>query len=347
MHPSVVKVDSHNGLDMYCYQSCDNTTPIEIASIRGVVLDGDNVVFKGFGYLPEYTVYDIEHVKNTYPNLAKYTFHESFEGTFIKVFYAKEKWYISTHRKLDAYKSKWGSSTSFGEQFEKGLPLPLSDFLSTLNTTYQYLFVVRSTRANRIVCKPPASSSSLIVHVGTFVDGCFKVDIDIGIPRSTSLSFDTFEEVFKHIEHIDHMRVQGLIMYTGDQQVKLINTQYKKLSQLRNNEANMSMRYIQIRNDVDTKQQFLKLFPEFNAEANQIESIIHQLAVTVYKMYVRRYIYKEFLPTTPTKHYLLKQCHMWHIADRTNNIMSLSTVYRVLNELPPQSIQKLISEPLE
>ncbi len=34
---------------------------------------------------------------------------KTIEGTLIRIFYFNDKWIITTHRKLDAFKSKWGS----------------------------------------------------------------------------------------------------------------------------------------------------------------------------------------------------------------------------------------------
>jgi len=342
LYPKVNKVDSHENIEMFCYDYCDNSTPKDIASVRGVVLHNDSVIFKGFGYIPEYTVHDLDHVKLAYPDVSNYVFYESIEGTLLRVFYALDRWHISTHKKLNAYKSKWGSNVSFGEQFEKCLPDSVTAFLETLDKTNQYLFVVHSTCENRIVCKTP--STPYMLHVGTFVKGVFTANIDVGIARPQMIKFNTYEDVFCHVEHLNHLKKQGLIMYTGTEQVKLLNTRYKKLMKIRNNEPNLTFRYFQLRNDPELKQQFVTLFPERQNEINLVEKKLLQISVEIYKTYVKRYVYKEYIPTTPTKHYLLKQCHAWHTVDRKNNIISLNKVSQIMNELPTHTIYKLYTE---
>ncbi|NDG32425.1 hypothetical protein EB118_20415, partial [bacterium] len=51
----------------------------------------------------------------------KCSFYDSYEGALIRMFYYKNKWYLSTNRKLDAYRSKWASKESFGSYFFKAL----------------------------------------------------------------------------------------------------------------------------------------------------------------------------------------------------------------------------------
>ncbi len=41
------------------------------------------------------------------------------EGNIKQNFYFNDKWIITTHRKLDAFKSKWGSEKSFGDILKK------------------------------------------------------------------------------------------------------------------------------------------------------------------------------------------------------------------------------------
>ena len=47
-------------------------------------------------------------------NFENFSFFNSYEGTLIRMFNFDDKWYVTTHRKLDAFRSKWAGKTSYG-----------------------------------------------------------------------------------------------------------------------------------------------------------------------------------------------------------------------------------------
>lgn len=88
----------------------------ENGELRGVVIDKDLgiVVASSFRYTPNET-YD-EEIPIISPEQKYYL---GIEGTILRVFKNKGKIYISTHKKIDAVKSRWGSSPTFVELFRK------------------------------------------------------------------------------------------------------------------------------------------------------------------------------------------------------------------------------------
>ena len=82
------------------------------------------IVFRGLPYTK-----NIQQKKNllqlkeklNISDLSRYRFFDSHEGALLRVFYWQNKWYISTHRKLDAFRSKWASKLSFGEMFKSAI----------------------------------------------------------------------------------------------------------------------------------------------------------------------------------------------------------------------------------
>ena len=46
---------------------------------------------------------------------------DAHEGSLLRAFCVNDTWYITTHRKLDAFRSKWASRQSFGAQFVESL----------------------------------------------------------------------------------------------------------------------------------------------------------------------------------------------------------------------------------
>ena len=116
----ITKTDSDDCLEMYCYNVCNNDDEFKIKSCRGIVINEDNqILLKSFPYTIEYNMREHKNISENINNINNIKFYDAYEGTLVRMFYYNEKWYITTHRKLDAFKSKWASKESFGEQFEK------------------------------------------------------------------------------------------------------------------------------------------------------------------------------------------------------------------------------------
>lgn len=84
---------------------------------RSIFLDEkNNIVMKGLPHPHEY----VETIPNI--NFRDVRVYASIEGTSIHVFYHKDRWYTSTHKKLDAFKSYWADNANrFGASFARGL----------------------------------------------------------------------------------------------------------------------------------------------------------------------------------------------------------------------------------
>jgi hypothetical protein len=130
----LVDKDEEMKLDLFCYISCTDEDEDLIKNARGIVFNEEKLVLKGYSYTTEYNSINNENIEklNENINFKDYDCYDSYEGTLIRLFYYQTnnnsepntkngKWYLSTHRKLDAYKSKWASRESFGNIFERSL----------------------------------------------------------------------------------------------------------------------------------------------------------------------------------------------------------------------------------
>jgi len=118
---SVQLIDSDENLDLFCYSSCKRDSPELVKQCRGVVFNHETLVMKAFPYTLEFNEDEKEEIKTKLEDWNKWSFYEAREGTLLRMFYFGEKWYISTHRKLNAFESKWSSSKSFGRLFVDAL----------------------------------------------------------------------------------------------------------------------------------------------------------------------------------------------------------------------------------
>lgn len=367
LDPKVKKVDSDGDIDLFCYTTCDESDPDYVKECRGLVFDKDKLVLKAYSYNPEYTASDYDYLNATYPDTSKFTFFDSYEGALIRVFYASDKWYISTHRRLDAFRSKWSSRKTFGECFSTALeyrfstneefknrilnsPLEsenpsssvLDKFISTLDTELQYMFLIQNNSENRIVCK--ASEYPQVFHVGTFTtSSVLDLSESMDIPYPRRHSFNTFDDVMEYVENsVDPTNLQGVIMFTENQQVKILNRTYKYLASLRGNESSVKYRYLQVRMDRDRKRDFQELYPLFQEQFDQYEDTIYEIVVQIFNAYLNRFIHKKHTTMPPEEYAIMKECHSWHISNRSENHISMGKVMEVMNNQDSSKVNKMI-----
>ena len=103
------KVDENEDLELYHF-NYDYEYGDSNLKLKGVVVDKSTkeIVCTTSIHNIEYDVQNISYVPNiTEIDWKKSLVMISHEGCFLRVFYHNGKWYISTHRKLDANNSRW------------------------------------------------------------------------------------------------------------------------------------------------------------------------------------------------------------------------------------------------
>lgn len=352
--------DESAGLELLCYVRCGPTDDGLIRQCRGVVFHGKEVVMHAFPYTLEYSSRDMgnitEHIK---PVFDECSFFDSYEGALIRVFYFSGRWYTSTHRKLNAFRSKWASRESFGTCFKRALEaevkvnselasaIPKGDegllerFQMTLNKERQYMFLVRHTEENRIVSAAPKRPT--LYHVGTFVDGALSLDDDIHIPYPKKHTFSSVDELVEYVEDVDIRDLQGVICFAPNNlQYKIIHQEYQDLFRARGNEPSIKFRYLQVRMNRKLTDMLYHLYPKWEEVFDEIENTLYDIARSIYSAYVQRFIKKRFV-TVPTEEFaVIRECHKWHEEDRTANRISIEKVINVLNTQGPTSLNRMI-----
>jgi hypothetical protein len=354
--------DVESGLDLFCYTKCDNSSPLQVKRARGLVFHGNELVLKTFPYTDEYSVNDQESIKLIIkpifedPELLKNTrFFKSYEGSLVRVFNFKGKWYVTTHRKLDAFKSKWASTVSFGEIFLEGLKEIFSQqdetreevfdkFFKRLDPSKSYMFLVLSNEQNRIVCD--ASTVPTVYHVGTyenFPSKVFSLDEDVGIPKPEEFKFTTLDEMIKEIEDMSPSKNQGIIIFsTTFQQIKILNSEYFYLFNLRGNEPSIKFRYLQIRTDFDRCKDFCSLYSTHDSDFKNYESILEKISKDIYNAYVKRYIKKEKVVVPTEEFQVMRKCQAWYFEDPRKNKVTDKIILEALDYENPICLNKMI-----
>lgn len=362
------KFDENEGLSLYCYVSCTREDSELVKQTRGAVYYQDKLLVRGYGFTPEFTPTTYtDELNNVDFNTCR--FFASFEGSLIRVFYGPSgtsdegRWYISTHKKLDAYKSKWSSQRSFGLMFEHALTnyyqnnqsfrqhleneacnedTILGKFLESLDNQKQYMFLVTNTSENRIVCD--AGDEPRIIHVGTFDrNHRLLLDENVHIPTPPEWKFNNCRQLFMSVENMNPFELQGVVVVceNGDM-FKCLNDQYKFFHGIRGNESSIKYRYLQVRMNKEEREALCYLYPTYQSMFDKYEDTIYNIANYITQSYKKRYIYKEHVVVPTEEFSIMKKCHEWYLSDRTANRISFQKVMNMLNDQPPSFLNKMV-----
>lgn len=344
--PYIVKTSSENGLELYSYAECSNNSPSDVKQCRGVVVEHGtkNILWKTFGYIDEF----VDEMPDY--DTSDYALYSAYEGTSLRLFHYNEKWILCTHRKLDAFKSRWSSTKSFGQLFVDalmtGYGLVYPEFLDTLDKTKLYMFFLRTSEHNRTVCL--AGPYNELYHSATF-DSTGLVDAEIGIRKQRALeipeSTDRAEHILSVVRKTDPMWSVGVILRKGMHEVKILNAEYAQMRDVRGNSPSLAFRYLEIRADVELYAPFMKLYWMYEPMFEEIEQNIRRVAERLCALFIVRYVrnHFEYLPTT--EHLLLKNAYRRHgrIDDTESGRAELTKYFLYeLSKLNPVFLCKLL-----
>lgn len=354
--------DEENNLDLFCYVKCSSSDSSIVKQCRGVIFNENNIVMKAFPYTIELSQFDREIIDTSFgSNFKDCRFYDSHEGALIRMFYFNEKWFTCTHRKLNAFKSKWASKDSFGSSFKKALDAEvecneklrtslidgdenlLERFQKSLDKNKQYMFLVRNTSENRIVSIPP--ERPMLYHVGTFVDGELNLDEDIKIPKPNELKFENIDELCNYVDNVDNKNLQGVIVFApNNSQFKILNKEYQKFYRVRGNEASIKFRYLQVRMNKEYRDMLYYLYPDMRETFDSYENILYDKACAIHNSYIQRYIKGSYITLPKSEYEVMNKCHSWHVENRETNKVDRNKVIDVLNQQNPTILNRLIKE---
>lgn len=367
--------DVDNGLENYCYNPFldDNDEDYigkkdVIKQCRGLVFDKNGkMVMKAFSETPEYSsdetdvIYRLISLGGGQKDGESETdainrgvntcnFFKSREGVLLRMFNHNGRWFLSTHRKLNAFKSRWGSAESHGTIFKKALNNQMDsqdmdnsyDVLKQrLDPQKQYMFLTENNKNTRIVCQAPEVPK--VYHVGSFVNGKLDMDDDIGLPKNEVVSVGNIDDIYTYVNEVDVFKSPGIIAFTNDgKQFKITNPKYSKLFALRGNQSSVKFRYLQVRNNNDDCTALRQLYPEFADDFDNYEDIIRKIAINIHTAYMKRFIQKEYVSVPPAEYNVIKMAHTWFKEDRDNRMVTRDVILDVIRFQTPSSINQMI-----
>ena len=350
--------DTDENLDLFCYTNCDENSDELVKKCRGIVLSGEKVVLNAFNYNPDYTVENEKKIEEVI-DFTKHVFFDSQEGALLRLFYHNGKWFVSTHHRLNAFRSKWSSRYSFGSMFKDAIEYEYrrdnsdlskmlknddniyNDFLELLNKEYSYTFLVRNNNENRIVCNAPYYPT--LYHVGTFIDNKLVFTENVGFPYPRQHNFQNIDQLLDHVEDSDFLEKQGIIVFSDSDCVcKILTRNYQRFFNVRGNESSVKYRYLQIRNDQESAEMLSYLYPKLSDTFDEYEECLLEITKDIHQSYIRRYIKKEYVTLPREEFQIMKLCHEWYLEDRNHNRISFRKVTEVMNGTHASALNKMI-----
>jgi hypothetical protein len=327
------KTDDDGVLQTYSYKTCSSDSLDKVKNSRGLIFCGQTPIFRSIGYTQEYSVDDPNVLDIVRRDFSTLTFFPSHEGTLLRVFYSG-KWYISTHRKLNAYESRWGSSESFGKTFETAvnhLGMTIEELLANLDQQHVYLFFLGTTPENRIVSMAP--TIPVVVHTATLLKGdVFSLTHPSPLRHPGNVGFASAEETISYVKSVNLAYQQGVIAFYPDgRHFKIMNGRYQLYSQARGNEASVMFRYLQIRSNPVYLRLFNEMYPDKLNSFISYENAIFRIAKSIHSSYIARFVNKKQTIVSQEEYSVIRKCHGWHIASRETNKVTLSVVVAVLS----------------
>lgn len=248
----------------------------------------------------------------------------ALEGTLVRMYCFGHKWMLSTHRKLDANKSRWGSARSFGQLFATAMAnqlrlsgTPTLDEIASamsLDPGYAHAFLVRPVEpAAAIACAPAGPGDVVVWYAGSVAlrskrqvptfDLPFRAARDVPpVPRYNVTALSQALAGGFALPACAH----GLLVFVGtsgtvESLVKVWLPGMIERTAVRGNEPDLLIRYLELfwqqSPDANMRQRFLNIycFPEFA----QADCVLARIAVQMANAYMLRFGKKKYVRVPP------------------------------------------------
>lgn len=349
-------MDQDEGLKVLNYHECDRDSSDDLKKVRGWIQETETgkILFETFPYTEEYNGdEEIPFLTKGQNILEEWDIYYSMEGCLLRIFWYKDRWYISTNKKLNAFKSRWASRKSFGDIFRDGLVQTnggneniLEVLLDQMDKSKIHLFLVRYNHENRVVCSAP-KDFEFVYFIGSWdeekktLDREWKHPIKVNTPIAIKEIPTTIHDL---VNNVDIQKYQGVIFFHKKKnlQIKLYSNEYQRLYKIRNNNPNIRFRYLEVRQDPDVKQEFIRLYPLYEDLFLEYENILYQLAKLIRYYYIQRYIKNKYVTLPKEEYILMKKCHDWYLLNRVENKINVTKVLEILNNEEVLALYKMI-----
>jgi hypothetical protein len=129
----IVMTDSMGPYVSHHYTECENTSTELLKHTRGTISRDEVTVCKTFNFTPEYIGKSQEAIDAlNMVDWADAIIYPAHEGTNLRLWCDQGIWHLSSFKKIDAFRSRWGCRESHGQMFYDGLEYMLKNEKITL-----------------------------------------------------------------------------------------------------------------------------------------------------------------------------------------------------------------------
>ena len=166
-------------------------------------------------------------------------------------------------------------------------------------------------------------------------------NVNLSTPKE--LIFNNIDELQSYVSNISYKDLQGIIGFSKDnKQVKILTKDYQDLFQARGNEPSIKFRYLQVRMNRRLVNMLKHLYPELIETFEEYENTLYDIARSIYRSYVQRFIKKCFVTVPREEFAIIRECHTWHLSNRVENRISIDQMVRVMNQQSPTHLNHMI-----
>lgn len=319
-----------------CILLLNNSTITKFTSYcDGCIIDIPNK--KVICYSPHFERVELEYNKEREDTDMKWdnvSIEELIDGTMIRLYYDNE-WKIATHRTIDASNAYWISSKSFKDLFMECADKLLN--FKLLNQNNIYGFIIRHPE-NKIVTHYELKD---LVHIFTLDrNNNFKeIKQDLKIIKPTKFIFTTYSQMISSCLNLPFY-LPGYLITNNNNKIKYISPQYNYVKNLKGNNSNIEMIYLQNRNTLQANE-LLLYYPEYTIIAQNIETKIITKCNDLYNKYIDIKIKKKWYDLDNIDKQLIFKIHEYYLS--TKNRINFQDVYEVFNKFPHYKIKKALN----
>jgi hypothetical protein len=376
----VIIVDTLENMNCFHFTDINNHATDDIKQYRGIIKNQNgDILCKSFGFTPEISESD-DHSISLFlePILENSVCFPAYEGTVVRLFQNPEtqKWHLSTHKKIDAFKSRWGFGKTYGDLFANHLRKSddfnkyetndevIQAFGNCLLPNYVHTFLISSYKDNRIICNKHLEQPFVYLigsfsreHNYKFVSFSFE-----GLHLTNESSDKMIElnnlfqkmETFGNVSDLSEVRermklmnstlTQGLLFISVSEEstkcVKLILKEYEVLLQLRKNNPNIILRYIEIQQEgvKENVDKFLELYNDQKDIFVEFEKVIDDISGNIFRKYRNRFVRKLVSIAPPEQYYVIRELHELYLQDKETNIITPEKVASYVYNLSPERL---------
>lgn len=229
------------------------------------------------------------------------------EGTFLRLYFYKNKWIISSLKCFDSAKTFIFNKEKKGINYSNIIFDNFNIDFAKLNSHYTYCFVLKSYLEPKII-KPKHFPHELV-----FLGICDNNDINNNfymfnqvnkLPQafenceniflSEKINILNFDELLKKINEEsfsdNNLKGYSITLHDGNK-ISLVFEDYLKIQKIRGNTLDIELRFLELEENIEEQKILNDYFPEFNLY--KIKETLEKCVHLILKLYKKIYIHKQ------------------------------------------------------